>query len=131
MPHRLRPNPWHSKATETPRMTTFFFPDQSIDTETLEPRQLSRKIRARGGSLMMVEVVFETGAVGTEHRHVHEQICYCLSGEFAFSVDGETRTLNAGDSVYVPSMALHGTRCIQAGRLLDVFTPQRDDFLKA
>lgn len=112
-------------------MQAVFFPDQSLELETLEDGQLSRKIRARGGSLMMVEVIFETGAVGTEHRHPHEQMSYCLSGEFDFNIDGEHCTVRAGDSLYVPSMALHGTRCIQAGRLLDVFNPQREDFLTA
>ena len=112
-------------------MNPVFFPDQPIALETVEAGMVSRKIRARGGSLMMVEVFFEAGGCGYEHRHLHEQISYCLAGEFVFSIDGETRTLHAGDSLYVPSMALHGTRCIQAGRLLDVFNPQREDFLKA
>ena len=78
---------------------------------------------------MMVEVFFETGGVGAEHRHVHEQVTYCLSGEFVFTVEGETATVRAGDSLFVPSSALHGTRCVAAGRLLDIFTPQREDFL--
>lgn len=112
-------------------MNPVFFPDQTLALETLEPGRLSRKIRARGGSLMMAEVFFEAGAVGAEHRHLHEQITYCLSGEFIFSIDGQASTVRAGDSLYVPSNALHGVRCVQAGRLLDVFNPQRQDFLSA
>jgi quercetin dioxygenase-like cupin family protein len=42
-----------------------------------------------------------------------------------------TSTLRTGDSVFIPASALHGTRCVAAGRLLDTFTPQREDFLKA
>ena len=30
----------------------------------------------------------------------------------------------------VPGGAEHGTRCLEGGHLLDVFTPQREDFLK-
>jgi len=107
-----------------------FFPDDSLDLETIEADKVSRKIRARGGSLMMVEVFFKAGAVGYEHRHVHEQLCYCLAGEFAFTIDGQTTTLKTGDSVYVPPSVLHGAICLAEGRLLDVFTPQREDFLK-
>ncbi len=112
-------------------MSTVFFPNAELALEAIEPGQVSRKIRAKGGSLMMVEVWFTAGACGSEHRHVHEQVCYCLSGEFVFTVEGETRTLRAGDSLYVPASALHGTVCVADGRLLDIFTPQREDFLKA
>ena len=112
-------------------MNALSFPDAGIELETIEAGKVSRKIRARGGSLMLVEVLFTTGACGAEHRHVHEQACYCLSGEFIFSIEGETIPLKTGDSVYVPASALHGAVCVAEGRLLDVFTPQREDFIKA
>ena len=112
-------------------MDQVFFPDAGLATEVLEPGLVSRRIRARGGALMMVEVMFEAGGVGAEHRHPHEQVSYCLSGEFVFSVDGEKTTVRAGDSLYIPASALHGTVCVRAGSVLDVFTPQREDFLKA
>jgi len=112
-------------------MTDLFFPDAGLELETLEPGRVARKLRARGGALMMVEVLFEAGAVGAEHRHPHEQVSYCLDGEFRFSIEGASETLRAGDSIYIPASALHGTVCVAAGRLLDIFTPQREDFLKA
>jgi quercetin dioxygenase-like cupin family protein len=112
-------------------MSNVYFPDADLELETVEAGKVERKIRARGGSLMMVEVYFQKGACGAEHRHPHEQISYCLSGEFVFNIDGETSTLRAGDSLYVPASALHGTTCVAEGRLLDIFTPQREDFIKA
>ena len=110
-------------------MSDVYFPDPSLDLETVEPGLIDRKIRARGGRMMMVEVFFKAGAIGAEHRHPHEQLTYCLSGEFVFNVEGETRTVRTGDSLYVPASALHGTTCVADGRLLDIFTPQREDFL--
>ena len=112
-------------------MPDLFFPDAGLDLEAVEADQVGRKIRAKGGSLMMVEVFFKTGAVGAAHRHPHEQLCYCLAGEFAFTIESETCILKTGDSLYVPASALHGTTCVAAGRLLDIFTPQREDFLTA
>ena len=111
-------------------MSKIFFHDAEIELETLEEGRVSRKIRALDGGLMMVEVMFKSGAVGYEHRHVHEQVCYCLEGEFEFTVERQTTRLRPGDSVYVPPSALHGTVCLGEGRLLDIFTPQREDFLK-
>ena len=106
-----------------------FFADAGLALETLEAGRVSRKLRARGGGLMMVEVFFEAGAAGAEHRHPHQQVSYCLEGEFRFSVEGETAALRPGDSVFIPADALHGTLCVARGRLLDIFTPQREDFL--
>lgn len=114
-----------SQASNAP----LFFPDAALAIETVEAGQVSRKIRAHGGALMIVEVFFKRGAVGYEHRHPHEQVCYCLSGEFEFVLDGERLSLKAGDSVYVPPSVPHGAVCLDEGRLLDIFTPQREDFL--
>ena len=111
-------------------MSNVFFHDADIELETIEEGRVTRKIRAHGGDLMMVEVFFTTGGIGSEHRHVHEQVCYCLAGEFEFTIEGEKTRLKAGDSVYVPSSMLHGALCLSEGRLLDIFTPQREDFLK-
>lgn len=112
-------------------MSDLFFPDAGLGLEAVEADQVGRKIRARGGNMMMVEVYFKTGAIGAAHRHPHEQLCYCLAGEFVFTIEGESRTLKTGDSVYVPPSALHGALCVAEGRLLDIFTPQREDFLTA
>lgn len=111
-------------------MSDYFFPDAAIETETLEPGKVSRKIRARGGKIMMVEVSFKAGGVGAVHAHPHDQATYCLRGEFDFTVGAETRRLGPGDSVFIPGEATHGTVCKADGALLDVFTPQREDFLR-
>jgi quercetin dioxygenase-like cupin family protein len=111
-------------------MEQVFFPDSELTAEVLEPGKVSRTVRARGGRIMMVEVSFASGGVGAEHEHPHDQATYCLSGEFGFTVGAETRTLRPGDTVFIPGGARHGTVCRAEGRLLDVFTPQREDFLK-
>ena len=108
-----------------------YFPDEKMRLDVLEANRLSRKIKARGGRMMAVEVIFKAGAVGYEHQHEHEQISYCLDGEFVFTVDGRNYPLKVGDSVYIPPSAVHGARCLADGRILDIFTPQREDFLNA
>ena len=93
-----------------------------------EPGVRRRILRAEG-RLMLMEVQFAAGAAGYEHRHVHEQVSYCTAGRFEYSLDGRTSLLAPGDSIYVPSNALHGARALEAGSLLDVFTPVREDLL--
>ena len=111
-------------------MDGLFFPDSELESEILDPGKVSRKVRARGGKLMLVEVSFAAGGVGAEHEHPHDQATYCLAGEFRFTVGGTSRTLRPGDSVFVPGGARHGTLCVAEGALLDAFSPQREDFLK-
>ncbi len=108
-----------------------FFHDENIDFEIVEEGKVKRKIKAYDGSLMTVEVCFENGAEGYSHTHPHEQICYCLEGEFTFTVENETKTIKAGDSIYIKPSVPHGCLLIsEKGRLLDIFTPIREDFLK-
>ena len=90
----------------------------------------SRKIRCWNEEMMLVEVIFETGAVGSDHSHPHTQISYVLSGEFTYHIEGEARTMLPGDSIVVSGGKLHGCTCVKAGTLLDVFSPMRADFVK-
>ena len=89
----------------------------------------SRRILAYNDSLMTVEVNFESGSEGTLHSHKHTQCSYVLSGKFIYTVEGQSVELNPGDSVVVPGNAVHGTKCLEAGTLLDIFTPMREDFI--
>ena len=90
----------------------------------------TRRILAWNDQLMAVEVGFDKGTVGADHTHPHTQCSYVLSGKFSYSVEGEAVELNPGDSIIVPSGLVHGTVCLEAGTLLDIFTPCREDFLK-
>jgi len=88
-----------------------------------------RRILQAQGRLMLMEVRFAAGAAGYEHSHVHEQISYCIAGRFEYSLDGRAHVLAEGDSIYVPSNARHGAKALEAGGLIDVFTPVREDLL--
>jgi quercetin dioxygenase-like cupin family protein len=90
---------------------------------------LTRKVAAYNDNLMCVEVHFETGTVAALHSHPHEQITYVISGKFEFDVGGEKYVISAGDSLYKQPDIVHGAKCLEAGMLLDVFTPHREDFL--
>ena len=90
----------------------------------------SRKIRCYNEEMMLVEVIFESGAVGSDHSHPHTQISYVLSGEFTYHIEGEARTMLPGDSIVVDGGKVHGCACVKAGTLLDIFSPMRADFVK-
>ncbi len=89
-----------------------------------------RKVLAYSDNIMNVELLFEKGAKGAMHSHPHEQIGYVIEGSLVFHEEGkEDVTLNAGDSYIVAPDVSHGIDCLTEVKLLDIFTPKRDDFL--
>jgi quercetin dioxygenase-like cupin family protein len=90
---------------------------------------VKRKILSYSDELMMCEITFEKGARGNFHAHPHLQITYIAKGAFLFTIEGETKEVRQGDSVYMPSNALHGVTCLEEGILVDIFNPKRDEFL--
>ena len=90
---------------------------------------VTRRVLAYTDGLMCVENTFEKGAVGALHHHPHTQITYVVSGAFDFTVDGVTHTVRAGDTILKEDGVEHGCVCTEAGILLDIFTPMREDFV--
>ena len=88
-----------------------------------------RKVLTYEGAIMMVRVRFEAGAIGPAHSHPHIQCSLVESGVFDVTIDGVTRQLVAGDSFLVAPDLVHGVTAVEAGILLDVFTPVRRDFV--
>ena len=103
-------------------------PNDSVTETPCEPG-VQRKVLAYSDNLMMCEVSFETGAKGNFHTHPHEQITYVAEGRFSFTIAGQTSEVVKGDSLYMPSGAEHGCTCLEKGKLVDVFSPMRKDFL--
>ena len=91
---------------------------------------VTRRILAYNDGLMCVENTFEEGAVGALHSHPHTQITYVVSGKFSFTIDGVTKTVTKGDTMLKTDSVVHGCTCLEAGVLLDIFTPMREDFVK-
>lgn len=90
---------------------------------------VARRILAYTDALMCVENHFEKGAVGALHQHPHTQITYVVSGQFEFEIDGVKKIVKAGDSMLKMDGIVHGCVCLEAGILLDIFTPMREDFV--
>ena len=90
---------------------------------------VTRRVLAYTDGLMCVENTFREGAVGQLHSHPHTQITYVISGEFSFTIDGETHTVRKGDTLLKTDGVEHGCVCLREGVLLDIFNPMRQDFV--
>ncbi|WP_373056633.1 cupin domain-containing protein [Zunongwangia sp. H14] len=90
---------------------------------------ITRKITGHNSQMMMVKVKFEKGATGYVHDHFHTQSSYVASGKFKITIDGKSEILETGDTFFVQPNLKHGAECLEAGVLIDVFSPVREDFL--
>ena len=90
---------------------------------------VTRQVLAQTPELMVVAFTFAAGGVGARHNHPHVQSTYCERGRFRFDLGDESFEIGPGDSFIAPSQVFHGCVCLEAGRLIDTFTPRRDDFL--
>ncbi|MEZ5805345.1 MAG: cupin domain-containing protein [Rhizobiaceae bacterium] len=96
---------------------------------TATPDGNRRRVVLHTDELMMVEFAFEKGGEGWLHSHPHVQASYVVEGVFEVTIDGRTQTVAAGGAYIVPSNLVHGVKALEAGRLIDAFTPHRADFL--
>ena len=83
--------------------------------------------------LMMVVIDFDDGPTSQPdppHSHPHEQMSYVAEGEIIVHIGTEQTRLGPGDMFTVPPDVPHTVQLLTAHvRLVDVFTPLREDFL--
>jgi quercetin dioxygenase-like cupin family protein len=84
--------------------------------------------------LMMAIIDFSDGPKSQPdplHSHLHEQVSYVVEGEIIFVMDDQQMRLRPGDMFLVPSGKPHSIQLLtERARLIDCFTPLREDFLK-
>jgi quercetin dioxygenase-like cupin family protein len=88
-----------------------------------------RRVLVSRPELMQVEFGFDKGAIGALHSHPHVQASYVAEGTFEVTIGDATTVLTTGGSYIVPPNVVHGVKALERGRLVDAFTPRRDDFL--
>ena len=71
---------------------------------------------------------FEPGIDLPEHSHPHDQITNVIEGEFGLTVEGVSEILSAGHYRVIPPGAVHSGRSITDCKIIDVFSPVREDY---
>lgn len=88
---------------------------------------------AVGEKSMVTKMNYVRGNFATTHQHPHEQCGYVISGEYRLKVEHPKAPidvlLHAGDSYAIPGNMPHSFEVMEGGEVVDVFTPQRDDYL--
>ncbi len=90
---------------------------------------IRRQILGFGESIMTCRIWFDRGAIGTVHRHPHAQTTYVETGRFHYRVGDAGWDIGPGDCIFIAPETDHGMTCIEAGSVIDNFSPMRADFL--
>jgi quercetin dioxygenase-like cupin family protein len=117
-------------STPTTAKAASFHHWTDVPQEQLKP-DLSRRL-VTGERVMVAQVELQRGCIVPQHAHVHEQISYVLDGRLELTVGGETAEtyeLAAGDILVIPSNIPHSARALEDTRVVDVFSPPREDWL--
>jgi quercetin dioxygenase-like cupin family protein len=68
------------------------------------------------------------GSVMPEHLHVHEQITHILEGELEMTIGGKIYSMTSGAVHVIPSGVPHAARAITDCKVIDSFTPVREEY---
>lgn len=88
---------------------------------------------AVGEKSMVTKMNYVKGNFADTHCHPHEQCGYVISGEYRLKAQLQDAPidvlLHAGDSYAIPGGTPHSFEVLESGEVVDVFTPQREDYL--
>src|SRR5436190_8225279 len=90
---------------------------------------ITRRTVAHGKTMYQMVATLTAGSRMPAHTHPQEQIVHILEGKMRLIVEGTSHELSPGDSFYLASNVPHGVETILETRVLDTFSPPRDDYL--
>ena len=90
---------------------------------------ITRRTVANGKTMYQMLATLTAGSRMPAHSHPQEQIVHILEGKMRLIVEDVPYELSTGDSFYLASNVPHGVEVMLPTRVLDTFSPPRDDYL--
>jgi quercetin dioxygenase-like cupin family protein len=90
---------------------------------------ITRRTVAHGETMYQMLATLTAGSRMPEHSHPQEQIVHILEGKMRLIVGGVPHELSTGDSFYLASNVPHSVETLSATRVLDTFSPPRNEYL--
>ena len=90
---------------------------------------IRRRTVTHGATMYQMIAELKAGTKMPEHKHPQEQIIHILLGRMKVFANGGTHELSAGESYYLASNVPHGVETPEETRVLDTFSPPRDEYI--
>lgn len=87
------------------------------------------EVLAIGKESMVTKMLYKDAGFVPFHKHPNEQNGYVITGRYKLMFDQKEYLLVKGDSYSIPANMEHSMEIIEAGEIIDVFTPVRQDYL--
>ncbi len=85
-------------------------------------------VLAIGEKSMVTKMLYKTTDNVPKHSHPNEQNGYVVSGKYRLKFNDFDEILQVGDSYSIPANIEHSIEIIEAGEIVYVFTPIREDY---
>jgi quercetin dioxygenase-like cupin family protein len=98
----------------------------NIDVKEIAPGFFSKLIHTATNTINFIEV--KAGSSIPRHQHIHEQCSFAIEGKFEMTVNDITQILDPGMFAIIPSNAWHSGIAVTDCKLIDIFSPVREDY---
>jgi quercetin dioxygenase-like cupin family protein len=105
---------------------TIFRQFANIDTKEIAPGFFSKLIHTATNTINFIEV--KAGCSIPRHKHIHEQCSFAIEGRFEMTVNDIPQILDSGQFAIIPSNAWHSGIALTDCKLIDIFSPVREDY---
>jgi len=82
-----------------------------------------------GVRTMLARIVLKKGARVPMHQHFHEQLSHVVEGALKFLLEEGEVIVRAGEILCIPPDAPHEVIALEDSVALDIFNPQRQDWI--
>lgn len=106
--------------------TSIFHHFSEIKTKEIAPGFFSKLIHTETNTINFIEV--KAGCSVPRHRHIHQQCSFVIEGKFELTVNDIPQILDAGLFAVIPSNAWHSGTAVTDCKLIDIFSPVREDY---
>jgi quercetin dioxygenase-like cupin family protein len=97
-----------------------------ITTKEIAPGFFSRLIHTSTNTINFIEV--KAGCSVPRHRHINEQCSFAIEGKFELTVNDAPQVLEPGLFAIIPPNIWHSGIAVTDCRLIDIFSPAREDY---
>src|SRR3989339_501125 len=102
---------------------------KSIDANKRRFLGVDFVVLSHGEKSMITKMQYKKEDSVPMHKHPNEQSGYVISGRYRIRFGDIDQEIEPGDSYTIPKNIMHSIDIIEAGEVLDCFSPPRQDYL--